>query len=185
MVSISGTTSANSLWLGGNDLYSSKGNKEYCLGDIITIEIEEESAAQSRATTSTQKGAKTEITTGPDIPLFEGVMKKFVGNNEVKNEYDGEGTTTRSGKLSGTVTATVLKVMDNGNLLIEGSRSIVVNKETQIMRVRGVARPHDIDSNNTINSSLLADAQIKYDGKGAIARANRQGILSRIIDTIF
>jgi flagellar L-ring protein precursor FlgH len=176
---------AASLWLGGNDLYSSKGARDYQPGDIVTIVISEESNAQSKATTNSQKDSSTEVTTGPKIPFFKGVVDKFIGKNEFKNQFDGSGTTTRSGKLTGTITATVIEVLNNGNLLVEGSRTIVVNKENQIMRVRGVARPRDIDAGNSINSKLLADAQIKFDGNGSVGRPNKPGLMTRFIDVIF
>ncbi len=177
--------SAASLWLSGNDLYSNRGGKDYQAGDIITIVISEESNAQSKATTSTQKQSTTEVSSGPKIPTFKKLIDKFVGNHEINNEFDGSGTTTRSGRLSGTLTAKVLEVLPNGNLLIEGSRSIMVNRETQIMRVRGIARPRDVDASNSVNSKLLADAQIKFDGKGAIGRTNSQGLITKFMDVIF
>ena len=185
MLLISSLAQGASLWLGGNDLYSAKGARDFKPGDIITIVISEESNAQSKATTQTQKDSTTELKTGPQIPFFKNVVKQFIGKNEFKNEFDGQGTTTRSGKLTGTVTATILEVMQNGNILLEGSRSIRVNRETQIMRVRGVARPRDIDSNNSVNSKLLADAQIKFDGNGAVGRVNRPGLITKFIDVIF
>ncbi len=176
---------AASLWLAGNDLYSTRGGREFKPGDIITIVISEESNAQSKATTNTSKDSTTEVTTAPRIPFFKKVLSQFVGNNQITNTFDGTGTTSRSGKLSGTITASVLEVLPNGNLLVEGSRSIMVNKETQIMRVRGVARPKDVDTGNSINSKLLADAQIKFDGKGSVGRANRQGLITQFMDVVF
>lgn len=174
-----------SLWLSGNDLYSSKNSREFKPGDIVTIVISEESNAQSKATTNSQKDSKTEITTGPKIPFFKGVVDKFIGKNEFKNQFDGAGTTTRSGKLTGTITATIIEVLGNGNLLVEGSRSIMVNRENQIMRVRGVARPKDIDAGNSVNSKLLADAQIKFDGNGSVGRVNRPGLMTKFFNVIF
>lgn len=182
---LSGIVQGASLWLGGNDLYSSKGSRDFKPGDIITIVISEESTAQSKATTQTQKDSTTEFKSGPKIPFFKNVVNQFIGKNEFKNEFDGQGTTTRSGKLNGTVTATVLEVLENGNLLLEGSRSIRVNRETQIMRVRGVARPRDVDSGNSINSKMLADAQIKFDGNGAVGRVNRPGLITQFINVVF
>lgn len=184
MMSIMHTAAASSLWLSGNDLYSSKNAREYQPGDIITIVISEESNAQSKATTSTQKESTNEVSSGPEIPIVKNLVKNFVGKTESNTEFDGEGTTTRSGKLTGTITATVLEVLANGNLLVEGSRSIVVNRETQIMKVRGVARPRDIDGNNIINSKLLADAQIKFDGRGVVGRVNRPGIVTRLFQSV-
>ena len=184
MMIVTSGLSASSLWLSGNDLYSSKNAREYQPGDIITIVISEESNAQSKATTNTQKESINEVSTGPEIPIVKNLVKNFVGKTESNTEFDGEGTTTRSGKLTGTITATVLEVLGNGNLLVEGSRSIVVNRETQIMKVRGVARPRDIDGNNTINSKLLADAQIKFDGRGVVGRVNRPGIVTRLFQSV-
>ena len=139
----------------------------------------------SKATTKTEKETEIEATAEPRIPIFKKIMKNITGQQKISNEFDGEGTTTRSGSLEGTITATVLEILPNGNLLIEGSRAIVVNKETQQMRVRGVARPKDITADNSIDSKLLADAQIKFDGKGSVSRANRQGIMTRLFDSIF
>jgi len=185
MAMLSSPIFSASLWLGGNDLYSTKGGRDYRPGDIVTIVISEESNAQSKATTNSQKDSSTEVKTGPKIPLFKGVVEKFIGKNEFKNQFDGSGTTTRSGKLNGTITATVMEVLGNGNLVLEGSRTIVVNKENQIMRVRGVARPRDIGAGNSVNSKLLADAQIKFDGNGSVGRSNRPGIMTKFFDVIF
>ena len=176
---------AASLWLNGRDLYSSQGGREYSPGDIITVVIAEEASAQQAATTNTQDDTQLEIKAEPVIPLFKNLTKNFIGKNEVKNSWKGNGTTTRSGKLAGTITATVMEVLSNGNLLIEGKRAIRVNKETQHLKVRGVARPQDIDSRNTINSRNLADAEIKYEGKGSVGSTQRPGIITKITNFIF
>ena len=176
---------AGSLWLNGNDLYSRNGSKDFKPGDIITVKISEETTAQSKATTNTQDDSQVEITTGPKIPFFKKVVDRFIGNNEIKNTWKGDGTTTRSGKLAGTVTATVLEVLPNGNLLLEGSRSMRVNRENQTLKVRGVARPRDIDAANTIDSKLLADANIRFEGKGSVGRLQRPGLMTKIVNFVF
>lgn len=182
----SSSANAASLWLNGNDLYSSQGAaRNYQPGDIITIKISESTSAQSKATTKTEKESTTEATSQPRIPIFKKILKNITGQQKISNDFDGKGTTTRSGSLQGTITATILEILPNGNLLIEGSRAIVVNKETQQMKVRGVARPKDIGSDNSIDSKLLADAQIKFDGKGTVSRSNRQGLMTRMFDSIF
>lgn len=177
--------SAGSLWLQGRDLYSTQAGKEYKPGDIITVIISEETTAQSAATTNTQADTSMEVKSDPPIPFFNPLVKKFIGKNQVTNSRKGNGTTTRSGKLAGTVTASVLEVLPNGNLLIEGRRSMRVNKETEIMRVRGIARPQDIDSKNSVNSKALADAEIKYEGKGAVGSTQRPGIFTKISNFLF
>jgi len=174
-----------SLWLNGRDLYSSQGSREFKPGDIITVVIAEESTAQQAATTNTQDNSQLEIKAEPQIPFFKKLTRQFIGKDEVKNNWQGTGTTTRSGKLAGTVTATVLEVLPNGNLLVEGARSTRVNKETQIFKVRGIARPQDIDSKNQVNSKLLANAEIKYEGKGSVGSTQRPGIITKITNFLF
>lgn len=185
LFSLSSHCMAASLWLNGRDLYSTHGGKDFKPGDIITVVIAEEASAQSAATTNTTDDTQLEIKSDPQIPFFKKVVNNFIGKNEVKNNWKGNGNTSRSGKLSGTVTATVLEVLPNGNLLVEGSRSIRVNKETQYLKVRGIARPRDIDAQNSVNSKLLADAEIKFEGKGSVGSTQRPGLITKITNFIF
>ncbi len=180
-----GSASAASMWLNGRDLYSTQGGREFKPGDIVTIQIEEEATAQQGATTNLQKDASVEMKADPVIPFFKKISDKFVGKNEVKNKMQGQGTTSRTGKLNGTVTAQVLEVLPNGNILLEGTRATRVNKETQILRVRGVARPQDVDYKNTVSSKVLANAEIKFEGKGAVGATQRPGIMTKIAHFIF
>ncbi|HOY65856.1 MAG TPA: flagellar basal body L-ring protein FlgH [Candidatus Ozemobacteraceae bacterium] len=184
-VAIASAASAASLWLNGRDLYSSQGSKEFKPGDIITVVISESATAQQAATTDTQDNTQLEVKSEPKIPFFKKVVNQFIGKNEIKNTWKGTGTTTRSGKLDGTVTTTVMEILPNGNLLIEGSRSIRVNKEGQLLRVKGIARPQDINANNEIKSSLLANADIKYDGKGAVGTTQKPGLMTQISQILF
>lgn len=179
------TASAASLWLNGRDLYSSQGAHEFRAGDIITVVISEEATAQQAATTNAQDDASIEVKSEPQIPFFKKVVSEFIGKNEIKNAWKGNGTTTRSGKLAGTVTTTVMEVLPNGNLLLEGSRSIRVNRETQILRVKGIARPRDINASNQVKSSLLANAEIKYDGKGSVGSTQKPGLMTQITQFVF
>ncbi|MEF3255756.1 MAG: flagellar basal body L-ring protein FlgH, partial [Deferribacterales bacterium] len=68
---------------------------------------------------------------------------------------------------------------------IEGQREIVVDQEKQVITVKGIIRQKDIDADNTVLSTAIADAQISYSGKGVISDANRKGWLSNIIDWIW
>ena len=78
--------------------------------------------------------------------------------------------------------ARVVKVLDNGNLLIEGRRAILVNGETQVITISGLVRPQDITGTNTVLSSQIADAEVQMVGKGVIAESQRPGILYRMLD---
>ena len=97
----------------------------------------------------------------------------------------GSGTTTRSGTLTGTVSATIIAINGNGNFEIEGKRSVTVNFEEQLMVLTGVIRPSDVNYDNTINSSLIADASITYSGDGVIAEEQRVGWLMRALSYVW
>jgi flagellar L-ring protein precursor FlgH len=75
--------------------------------------------------------------------------------------------------------------MPNGNLVIEGRRSLITNKQTQTIVFSGIVRPSDIRPNNTVRSVNVAEAEIKMDGSGLISQRQRKGILTTIIDWLF
>ncbi|NLA58040.1 MAG: flagellar basal body L-ring protein FlgH [Firmicutes bacterium] len=79
----------------------------------------------------------------------------------------------------------MVEVLPNGNLVIEGTQSLIVNNETQEITVRGVIRPQDIEPDNTILSTYIADATISYQGSGILGAQDKPGILTRILNWIF
>jgi flagellar L-ring protein precursor FlgH len=76
-------------------------------------------------------------------------------------------------------------VLDNGNLVIDGSKVVEINEEKEIIKISGIVRPQDIESNNIIYSYNVANAQITYSGKGAASTGQRPGLLARILNWIF
>ena len=93
-----------------------------------------------------------------------------------------EGNIDRTQRVTGQIPARVVKVLDNGNMVLEGRRSVVVNNETQVITLSGVIRPEDVTSTNTVLSSQVADAEIQMEGRGVLAEAQRPGILFRFLD---
>jgi flagellar L-ring protein precursor FlgH len=87
--------------------------------------------------------------------------------------------------MQATIAARVVDVLPSGNLVIEGQREIIVDQEKQTISIRGVVRPKDIDSANTVLSTNIADAQINYTGDGIISDANRKGWMAQLIDWIW
>ena len=83
------------------------------------------------------------------------------------------------------MSARIVEITDAGNLVIEGERTITVNGEKQISKLRGVVRPEDISGQNTVFSYRLADAVITYTGKGDVNSAQKPGFFTRIINWIF
>jgi len=152
--------------------------------DILTVLIVESAKAGSEAKTATDKtqsfGAASNGGTG-----WLGFLPHFGGSGSAKVAYDGSGGTSRTGSLNATIAVRVVKVLDNGNLVIEGSKMVDVNDEKGLIKVTGIVRPLDIMPNNIIYSSSIADAQITYSGKGAVNDGHRPGILTRVINWIF
>ena len=94
--------------------------------------------------------------------------------------YEGGGKSQNKQKLEAKLTATVIEMMPNGNLVIEGRRTVHIAASTQYIILTGIIRPRDIASDNTIKSSYLADATIRYEGKGDINYNQDPGLLTRL-----
>jgi len=151
------------------------------VGDTLTIELVERTNATTSSSTSTQKDTNADITnptvfgrevTRNGIPLFQG----NIGSTQ---EFEGEGSSNQSNRLDGNITVTVHRRLPNGNLYVRGQKWITINQGREYIRVAGVVRPADITPGNRVPSWKLADAQIEYSGTGALADANRQGVLAR------
>ena len=99
--------------------------------------------------------------------------------------FEGKGETSRSGSLTARMSATIVEVLPNGNLKVQGSREVIINQEKQRLTLTGIVRPEDVKANNTVMSTFLADARITYDGKGPVHGAQRRGLFTRLLSIIF
>jgi flagellar L-ring protein precursor FlgH len=106
-------------------------------------------------------------------------------NASVSSKFNGSGSTTRKENLNATITARVIDVLANGNMLIEGRRNVLVNNEDQIIILTGTVRPRDVTPDNLVNSNLIADARIAYSGKGIISDRQQPGWLMGVIDKVW
>jgi len=151
--------------------------KPYRIGDILTIILQESTSASKSAETSTIKEDSIVI---PNPTVF-GSSPTFNGANlmemsiEPEREFSGEADSTQSNSLTGEITVTVIDILPNDNLVVQGEKWFTLNQGKEYIRIAGVVRPLDVQSNNTILSSKLADAQIAYSGEGFLADANNQG----------
>jgi flagellar L-ring protein precursor FlgH len=152
--------------------------------DIVTILIVESAKAGSESATNTDKSQNFGVESEGGSGLMR-MLPQFSASGGTKIAYDGQGTTSREGSLQATISARVIKVLDNGNLVIEGSKVVMVNDEKGIIKISGMIRPLDIQKNNIVYSSSIADAQITYSGKGVANTAQRPGILARIMNWLF
>ena len=162
------------------------------IGDTLTVVIIEQTSASKAATTAT--GRSGSVTAG--VPNFLGMETNMTGiknwmdmskliSASTDSKYDGSGSTTRKDNLTATITARVIDVLPNGNLLIEGKRNVKVNNEDQVILLEGTVRPRDISPENLINSAQVADARITYSGNGVISDRQRPGWLMNIVDFVW
>ncbi|MCL2669133.1 MAG: flagellar basal body L-ring protein FlgH [Syntrophaceae bacterium] len=180
--------SPGSLWPGEssrNSLFTD--NKARYVNDIVTIIVDESSSGQNSASTNTRRDSETNagiralLGLETSLPKASGNLGISVGGGS-SNSMKGTGDTSRGGQLRARVAARVIRVMDNGLLLIEGRRQLTLNEEDQYIILTGLIRPDDITANNTISSSSIADAQIVYTGNGILNDKQRPGWLTRAVD---
>ena len=156
-------------------------NKARRVGDILTIVINENASTTSQASTKTSKNEN--LNYGPGFgPILHNIPAFGLNGSIVSN---ASGTTNRTDNLAASIAVTVTQVLPNGNLAIEGKRKVGMNAETQEITLTGIVRPQDIASNNTILSPLVADAQIKYGGRGPVGDKQHDGLISRIFKFLF
>lgn len=170
-----------------------KDNRASKVGDILLVEIVETSNAKKNATTKTERSSNV----AAGISQFFGFEKWLEGNNsnftasdknlevDLVNDFEGKGQTARNSTISATLSARVVDVTMEGNLVIQGYREIRVNNEVQFLMLSGLVRPGDISPRNSIKSSYIADARIDYSGTGAISDKQQPGWLARGIDILW
>lgn len=156
------------------------------VGDILTVVLSEQTQASNNSQTSTSKETSATIA-NPTVlgrPMTYNGDPIFGGTVEGENTFDGSGSTSQSNSLTGDVTVTVIERLPNGNLIIQGEKWLTINQGREFIRVTGVIRPSDIALDNTIASTRIANAQLAYSAKGALADANRMGWLSRFFNSV-
>lgn len=165
---------ANSLF---SDYKASK------VGDAVTVVVMEQTSATKDASTNTSRqstiGANGSATYGTASLPSGGVQ---LGTD---NEFKGAGSTSETGSVQTTISARVVKVDQYGNLEIQGSRLISINGQDQTLKLSGIIRPSDIQPDNSILSSQIADAKIIFEGSGSINQSQGPGWLTKFFHWLF
>jgi flagellar L-ring protein FlgH len=165
-------------------------NRARNVGDILTIAISENTAANER-----EQRALNKTTDDSVNPSFQGNSASGTGTrtgtfgatiqNQSNRTFSGSAQLTSTRTFTDRLATTVVDILPNGNLVIEGYRSRVVAGEQRVLRVTGVVRPADIGQNNTVQSQFIANFKITYLGKGPESKAVNQGIFSRFLNMIW
>jgi flagellar L-ring protein precursor FlgH len=177
-----------SLWPSGvpQNLYADV--KARRVGDVVTINIVESARASKNATTKTERESGVEASWNGIFDAIAGawtINGQKVGTSHkiaLGNNFDGKGETTRSSYMNAFITARVVHVLPNGNLVIRGTRQVKVNNENQYIFIQGLIRTEDISSTNIVLSTFVSDAVIEMGGQGAVSDKQRPGWLARVID---
>ncbi len=177
----------------GGTLVAEKINR-FEVGDIITVMVREKLDATTSADTSTKKESGVDnvmptasngfLTNTKEQGGFELLDPGKLPNwsVEAENETKNRGTTRRSNTLNTEITCTVMEVLKNGNLKINGKKNIMVNREDSTLSLSGIIRAKDVTQQNTIESAKLADSDLKLMGRGPLWNNQRRGLLTKLTD---
>ena len=159
-----------------------EGTRARRVGDPVTIVLVERTSASKSAGTNLDSGGGFSLT--PPSTGALSLFKESDASISGKRGFKGTGAADQSNALSGEISVTVAAVLPNGTMLVQGQKRVTLNRGDEFVQIKGIIRPTDIDANNRIASTRVADARIAYTGKGDVARAARQGWLSRFFQSI-
>jgi flagellar L-ring protein precursor FlgH len=169
---------ADSLWNDRSSLFSDR--KASAVGDIVMVKVSEKFTDTDQGKTSSTKETDEDIKAGWGILSFLrafgfGSSSSMSGNTKIE----------RTKKMDMRVSCIVTDVMPNGNLVIQGERSMVNGAERMNVRYSGVVRRQDVAYDNTVDSARVANAELICNGKGVISRTQRPGLINQILQAIF
>ncbi|VAW86117.1 Flagellar L-ring protein FlgH [hydrothermal vent metagenome] len=159
------------------------------VGDILTIILTESTNASKKASTAAKQDSGVTIA-APSIGGQALHLGKLTGGKASfdlsaslasSKNFTGEGDSSLSNTLSGRVTVTVSRVLSNGYLIVRGQKRLTINQGDEYVRISGIIRPMDIQPDNTVLSTLVADARISYVGDGVLSEANKMGFVTRFL----
>lgn len=170
--------------------------REFVVHDLVQIIVRETSTAKSSQDLNTKKEEKLDgkVPQWPDFNIQDLLnLSLHAGDSsnapalqlDFKKDFKGQGDYERKDDLSARLTAEVVEVLPNGNLVLEARTYIKTDKEEQSMKVTGICRPDDITTLNTINSNQVHDLAVEKMHKGALKDAGQKGIITQVLETIF
>ena len=176
--------SSDSIYQSGTAWLLLEDLKARRIGDMLTVVLEEQTDAEKKAETDTAKS--TGVSISATTLLGDQITRdgQSIGTDlQSDHAFDGAGESTQSNSLTGSVTVTVVDVMANGNLSVQGEKWININQGEEYVRLRGIVRPLDINPDNTISSVRVANAQIQYSGDSSLNDANEMGWLAKFFNS--
>lgn len=155
------------------------------VGDLLTVVLQESTNASKKASTATTKSDANTLTS-PTLfgsPVTNGGTEILDTDYAQDRSFTGEGDSSQSNSLTGNITVTVVDVLTNNNLVVQGEKWLTLNQGDEYVRIQGVVRPQDVRADNTVLSTRIADAQIAYSGEGFVQESNEQGWLAQFFNS--
>lgn len=183
------SNSLGSLWDENNGrAFMFEDRRASRVGDIVIVRIVEQHKGSKSAQTQADRKSTYQNEVGGTFFGLNNFISAIVDGVKVdtsaENKFKGEGKTSREDTLTGTIAAQVTEVLPNGDLRIRGRREVTVNSEHQTMTIAGIVRRIDLDTQNTVLSTAIADAKIEYTGLGVVDDVQRPGWFVRILDWV-
>lgn len=154
------------------------------VGDIITVIFDEQYQSSKSAETVTDKSSANSMSV-PNllgtVPSFKNMSLETSTAND--RAFAGKGEADRSNSLSGQISVSVAEILPNGILKIRGEKWLTLSEGDEYIRIRGLIRPQDINPNNTVASSKVADARISFGGRGNLNNSTKPGWVDRIFNS--
>ncbi|MBX9828979.1 MAG: flagellar basal body L-ring protein FlgH [Xanthobacteraceae bacterium] len=180
--------SPNSLWRNGSRAFF-KDQRAHQVGDILTILVNLNDKAV--IANETQRSRENKEDSGvdnffgkPKVPIMNTPVPTRIFTGDSSSSSEGKGTVNRSEALTTNIAAVVTQVLPNGNLVVEGRQEVRVNFEIRELIVAGIVRPEDIQSDNTIDSTKIAQARIAYGGRGQITDVQQPRYGQQFLDVL-
>lgn len=175
-------TTAGAIYAAGAYAPLTSGARASQVGDIVTIILVERTSASKSSETKTDRSGDYGLTPPTTGPL--NLIKPSDVNFGSTQSFSGKGDSSQSNTLSGEVSVTILEVFPNGSMRVRGEKQLTLNRGDEHVQISGLIRIADISPDNRILSTRVADARIRYTGKGDVARASRQGWLQRFFTQV-
>ncbi len=161
------------------------------VGDILTVRIDESANATGDADTSLERSSSMSWGVDGLFGLTAAVARAYPDLDPSQvlglvsdSSFEGRGDTSRSSRVNAAIAVRVKRQLPNGDLFIEGTKVVMINSEELHIYISGVIRPEDIEQDNSVRSSLVADAQIELTGRGELTENQEQGWLTQILEAI-
>ena len=167
-----------------NGLYTD--TRAHRVGDLISVQLEEATSASKNAGTTLDRNNSLnmgEVSLAGRNVHFGRYQPTLSLNNSAS--FDGESDASQSNSLSGQISVSVVKVLANGNLVVRGEKCLSLNSGNEYIRVTGIVRSEDVNSDSTVSSQRIANARIQYGGTGDFASTQERGWLSKFFNSAF